>query len=195
MQKLINKLLEFDEDLYKNVAENAIFYKNKEFRFLYYEEIKGNDRSGVLTYVMCNPSVAGQTGNSDPTVDRLRKWTTNYKSADGKKYKYFAVINTCPSVSTKPKDMKDEFNDKNFEFIKYYDKNNDDKIYVLAYGNNAKSSNVEKVRTLLSGKIGSFYPKLSNDKRPYHPLARIKVYDENGSLNWYSIEELENIVK
>lgn len=195
MKKLLNTLLKSDKNLYLNDRQNAIFYINDNYRFLYFEGIKGDDREGVLTFVMCNPSFAGQGDKSDPTVDRLRKWTINFIDENGRKYKYFAVINTCPYVSSNPKYIKDDYNKENFEFIKSYVDNNKDKIYILAYGNNANPLNITEVRALLSGRIGTFYPQLSSINRPYHPLVRKKVYNKNGSLKWYNVDKLGKNIK
>lgn len=171
--------------------------ENNKYRFLYVEEISDSsiDRNGVLTFVLLNPSVAGSTAESDKTIDRVRKLVERYRKDDKSGYKYFSVINIYPIIQTKVKNKKcfEELKDKNFKFIEnYVAENKDNNVYVLGYGNKAIQEDVKKVRDLLKGKtLTTFFSELSKKGRPLHPLARKKVYSEDGSLHLYKIEELE----
>lgn len=172
-------------------------YENNKYRFLYVEEIKESDidRNGVLTFVLLNPSVAGSTAEFDKTIDRVRKLVERYRKDDKSGYKYFSVINIYPIIQTKVKNKKcfEELKDKNFKFIEnYVAENEDNNVYVLAYGNKAIQEDVNKVRDLLKGKtLTTFFSELSKEGRPLHPLARKRVYSADGSLHLYKVEELE----
>lgn len=170
--------------------------ENNKYRFLYVEEIKESDidRNGVLTFVLLNPSVAGSTAESDKTIDRVRKLVERYRKDDKSGYKYFSVINIYPIIQTKVKNKKcfEELKDENFKFIENYIAENKDNVYVLGYGTKARQKDVNKVRNSLKGKLlTTFFPELSKDGRPLHPLASRKVYSEDGSLHLYNVDELE----
>lgn len=175
--------------------------EDNKYRFLYVEEISDSsiDRNGVLTFVLLNPSVAGNTAESDSTIDRVRKLVERYRKDDKSGYKYFSVINIYPIIQTKVKnkkcfeDLEDDIKNENFKFIEnYVAENEDNNVYVLAYGNKAIQEDVKKVRDLLKGKtLTTFFSELSKDGRPLHPLARKRVYSTDGSLHLYKIDELE----
>lgn len=170
--------------------------EDNKYRFLYVEEISDSDidRNGVLTFVLLNPSEAGSTAESDSTIDRVRKLVKRYRKKDKSGYKYFSVINIYPIIKTKVKNKKcfENLKNKNFEFIEEYIAKNKDNVYVLGYGNNAMQEDVNKVRELLKEKIlTTFFSELSKEGRPFHPLARKKVYLADGSLHLYDIDELE----
>lgn len=174
---------------------------DNQYRFLYVEEISNSDidRNGVLTFVLLNPSVAGSTAESDSTIDRVRKLVKCYRKDDKSGYKYFAVINVYSIIKTNVKnkkcfeDLKDDIKNENFKFIEnYVAENEDNNVYVLAYGTKAIQKDINKVRKLLKGKtLTTFFSEFSKDGRPLHPLARKKVYAADGTLHLYKVDELE----
>lgn len=176
-------------------------------RYLYIEKIINNkndicqDRKGILTYIMLNPSYAGGE-KSDPTMNKARKWATNITYDENMGYEYFAVINLFAYRHHKPcelnkilqenKKIKTSFNtNDNKDFIKnFLEKNNDIlKDFIIAYGKNNEDHKKYKEHLLKllkqnSANLKTFY--CSGDT--YHISCRKKVYDDNHKLHLYPIK-------
>lgn len=172
------------------------------FRYLYVEKITDNkyfnNREGVLTFVMINPSYADEC-KSDKTMDRARSWATKVKkwNSENKGYKYFTVINLFAYRHHKVGELKkfikydeensNHYNSKNNTFINEYlnfcENVND---FVIAYG---VSNDFGKQKEFIMSKKNiknrlTFY----SDKKPYHLLCRKKVYNEKHELNLYNLD-------
>lgn len=208
-------LVVFSQKNYTKEEQKALFdnYKNNKCldgfnpaeqphsRYLYVEEIIDNkyfdNREGVLTFVMLNPSYANEC-KSDKTMDRVRSWATKVEKKDSKNkgYKYFAVINLFayrhhkPSVlkeinASKESLFKDDYLKNNTfidKYLKFCENVND---FVVAFGvskdfNDEKEEMIEKLK---NKNLLTFY----SDKKSHHLLCRKKVYNEKHELNLYDL--------
>lgn len=209
-------LVMFSKDNYDEKKYNQFFtnYKNDKClngfklktqphsRYLYVEKIFDNkyfnNREGVLTFVMINPSYADEC-KSDKTMDRARSWAIKVKkwNSENKGYKYFAVINLFAYRHHKPSVLKEIKASKESSFRDDYLKNDNfiDKYlklcenvndFVIAYG---VSNDFGKQKEFIMSKKNiknrlTFY----SDKKPYHLLCRKKVYNEKHELNLYNLD-------
>ena len=142
-------------------------YLDKDHR---YQLIRG-DAKKVICFLMLNPSHADAT-NDDPTMRRLKKFTSNLG------YTGFIVVNLCSFITPYPKKLYDYINRKNN--IKKYDNLNDthikyafniSKVIVAAYGvlkNPALKKRAKKILKMTNKPIHAL--KLTKDGFPAHPL-------------------------